>query len=122
MLTALQNIIEQTKKKADAKTACMELEEKIQELLEAETENTEVTDQILMPPPNIVPQVRKNINQSRRKKKNDEDKDCSDDSEEDVSSTPVKKKSKCELDMVDTWYQYVCVYVCVYFILFSSKI
>nr|XP_012231606.1 PREDICTED: condensin complex subunit 1 isoform X2 [Linepithema humile] len=98
VLTVLQNIIEQTKKKADAKAACAELEEKIQELLETETENSEVTDQILMPPPNTVPQTRKNVYQSRRKNKNYEDNDSSDDSEEDANNTPVKKKLRYSVE------------------------
>lgn len=50
---ALQNIIEQTKKKTDAKDVCVELEEKIQELLEENSKEkvTQVSDTSLMPPP-----------------------------------------------------------------------
>lgn len=100
MLTALQNIIEQTKKKAEAKDACIELEEKIQELLETETENNEVTDQMLMPPPTTVPRVRKKVHRNRRKDESDEDEDSSDDSEEEAEcSSPIKKKGECELDV-----------------------
>ncbi|XP_029680531.1 condensin complex subunit 1 [Formica exsecta] len=94
VLTALQNIIEQTKKKADANAACTELEEKIQELLETETtENPEVVDNRLMPPPSVMPKNRKSIRRSRYKNKNDEtdDEDSSDDSEEDIDNPPIVK-------------------------------
>lgn len=88
VLTALQNIIEQTKKKADAKAVCIELEEKIQELLEAEANS----DSRLMPPPSIAPKTRKNIRQSKRK--DDSSDDSSDDSEEDADSATRKCKIK----------------------------
>ncbi|KAM0735683.1 Condensin complex subunit 1 [Formica fusca] len=94
VLTALQNIIEQTKKKADANAACTELEEKIQELLETETtENPEVVDNRLMPPPSVMPKNRKSIRRNRYKNKNDEtdDEDSSDDSEEDIDNPPIVK-------------------------------
>ncbi|XP_029170808.1 condensin complex subunit 1 [Nylanderia fulva] len=85
VLAALQNIIEQAKKKADATAACTELEEKIQELLETETEteNSSVADKHRMPPPSTIP---KNIKSIRKKKINDDsdEDDSSDDSEEDV--------------------------------------
>lgn len=89
VLTALQHIIEQTKKKADANAACTELEEKIQELLEAETENSK--DSHLMPPP-AIPKNKKGIHRDRYKNTNDEsdDEDSSDNSEEeDVDDAPV---------------------------------
>ncbi|CAL1675876.1 unnamed protein product [Lasius platythorax] len=90
VLTALQNIIEQTKKKADANAACTELEEKIQELLETETENSEA-DRHLMPPPSAMSKNRKSIRQRKYKKTNDEtdDENSSDDSEEDVQDAPI---------------------------------
>lgn len=97
VLTVLQNIIEQTKKKADANAACIELEEKIQEFLETETtENPEVADNHLMPPPSIMPKNRKNICRSRYKNKYDEsdddsEEDSSDDSEEDIEHPPIVK-------------------------------
>lgn len=86
----MQNIIEQTKKKADANTACTELEEKIQELLETETENSEA-DRHLMPPPSAMSKNRKSIRQRKYKKTNDEtdDENSSDDSEEDVQDAPI---------------------------------
>lgn len=92
VLTALQNIIEQTKKKADAKAACLELEEKIQELLEAET-TTDVKDSHLMPPPSIVPRIKKTIRRSRRKYTSDDDEDSSnEDSDEDAGNASVTKR------------------------------
>ncbi|XP_011263197.2 condensin complex subunit 1 [Camponotus floridanus] len=93
VLTALQNIIEQTKKKADANAACTELEEKIQELLDSEIKNTKDADSHLMPPPSIMPKNRKNVRKNKYKNKNDEsDEDSSeDDSEEDVDDAPIVK-------------------------------
>lgn len=100
----MQNIIEQTKKKADAKAACIELEEKIQELVEAKADN-EVTDEHLMPPPSTVPRNKKSICRSRRKSTSDEDEDSSeeDDSEEDSDDEPVVK-CKFEIDVVNVFY------------------
>jgi len=95
VLTALQNIIEQTKKKAEAKAACIELEEKMQELLEAET-NTEMPDSHLMPPPSTVPKIKRNI---RRKSMSDEDEDSSSDSEEDMDNTPIIKR-ECYINVL----------------------
>lgn len=106
VLTALQNIIEQTKKKAEAKNVCIELEEKIQELLETK-EDDKMADKDLMPPPSIVPRNKKNVRRSRRKSTSDEDEDdSSDDSEEDVDNVPIK--SKCKIDLVFFIY-YVCL-------------
>lgn len=64
---ALQSIIEQTKRRTDAKDVCVELEEKIQELLEENSKEkaTEVSDTCLMPPP----PVDRNILHSLPKKK-----------------------------------------------------
>jgi len=98
VLTALQNIIEQTKRKADAKAACTELEEKIQELLEAET-NTEMPDSHLMPPPSIVPKIKRNIRRNKHKSMSDEDEDSSSDSEEDVDNRPVIKR-ECHINIL----------------------
>ncbi|XP_011634039.1 condensin complex subunit 1 [Pogonomyrmex barbatus] len=97
VLIALQNIIEQTKKKADTKAASLELEEKIQELLEAKTDN-EITDEHLMPPPSTMPRNKRNIRRSRRKSISDEEEDSSDDekdsSEEDIDDVVKVKNSK----------------------------
>ncbi|XP_036138844.1 condensin complex subunit 1 isoform X2 [Monomorium pharaonis] len=91
VLTALQNIIEQTKKKADAKVVCTELEEKIQELLEAKEDN-EISDKHLMPPPSTVPRNKRSIRRNRRKSTSDEDEeDSSDDSDEDTDNVIVVK-------------------------------
>jgi len=103
VLAALRSIIEQTKKKADAKTVCLELEEKIQELMDTkdnETIDNEVTDSHLMPPPSTVPRNKKSIRRSRRKSMSDEDEDSSDDSEEDE---PIIK-CKFKIDFVNVFY------------------
>jgi len=104
---ALQNIIDQTKKKADTKAVCIELEEKIQELVEAKEE---ITDQHLMPPPSTVPRNKRSIRRSRRKSTSDEDEDNSDDSEEDTDNVFVIK-CKFEVDLVNVFYiWFVCNY------------
>lgn len=110
VLTALQNIIEQTKKKADAKAVCIELEEKIQELLEAKEDN-EMTDSHLMPPPSIVPRNKRSVRRSRRKSTSDEDEDSSDDTdEEDADSIPVVK-CEFEIDHCVCMYNYIQYYI-----------
>lgn len=101
VLTALHNIIEQTRKKADNKAVCLELEEKIQELVEAKADN-EMTDRHLMPPPSVVPSNKRNIRQRRYKSDEDED-DSSDDSEEDIDDVPVVK-CEFEIDLVNISY------------------
>lgn len=106
VLTALQNIIEQTKKKADNKAICLELEEKIQELVEAKEEDNEMTDRHLMPPPPTVPSNKRNIRQRRHKSDEDED-DSSDDSEEDIDNVPVVK-CEFEIDLVNI--SILCIY------------
>ncbi|XP_077268187.1 CAP-D2 condensin subunit isoform X3 [Temnothorax americanus] len=96
VLTALQNIIEQTKKKADAKAVCIELEEKIQELLETKEDNE--IDRHLMPPPSIARRNKRNVRRSRRKSTSDEDEDSSeeDDSKEEADNVPVVKCKRRE--------------------------
>ncbi|XP_011866970.1 PREDICTED: condensin complex subunit 1 [Vollenhovia emeryi] len=107
VLTALHSIIEQTKKKADAKAVCIELEEKIQELLEAKGDD-EITDRHLMPPPSAVPRNKRSTHRRRRKNMSDEEEeeeeeeDSSDDSEEDVDSVPVQKPKRREHTKEDT--------------------
>lgn len=91
VLTALQSIIEQAKKRIDTKTIGTELEEKLQELLESDT-NSEITDNHLMPPPSTVPKIRKNVRRSRRKSTSDEDEDSSDDEEDVDDAAAVKRK------------------------------
>ncbi|XP_071628166.1 condensin complex subunit 1 isoform X2 [Temnothorax longispinosus] len=96
VLTALQNIIEQTKKKAEAKAVCIELEEKIQELLETKDDNE--IDRHLMPPPSTAPRNKRNVRRSRRKSTSDEDEDSSeeDDSEEEADNVFVVKCKRRE--------------------------
>ncbi|XP_072757251.1 condensin complex subunit 1 [Anoplolepis gracilipes] len=96
VLTALQHIIEQTKKKADANAACTELEEKIQELLDTETENSKVADSQLMPPPSL-PKNRKSIRRNKYKNDKSDDEDSSDESEEDTDNTPILKSKNKKL-------------------------
>lgn len=107
VLTALHNIIEQTKKKGDNKAICLELEEKIQELVENKVnESDEMKDRHLMPPPATVPSNKKKLRQNRYKNMSDEDEDdSSDDSEEDVDNVPVVK---CEFQF-DLNYFILCV-------------
>lgn len=94
VLTALQNIIEQTKKKTNAKDACIELEEKVQELLEAVT-NSE--DSRIMPPP-PVPKKKRIVRRSRHKSSSDEENSDSDDSDSKNCEANVNDVSirKCE--------------------------
>ncbi|XP_018316818.1 condensin complex subunit 1 isoform X2 [Mycetomoellerius zeteki] len=105
VLAALRSIIEQTKKKVDAKAVCIELEEKIQELVDAkdnEMTDNEITDSRLMPPPStIVSRNKKSIRRSRRKSmtSSDEDEDSSDDSEEDDNVLFIKCKKRAKEDI-----------------------
>ncbi|XP_014473291.1 PREDICTED: condensin complex subunit 1 [Dinoponera quadriceps] len=91
VLTALQSIVEQAKKRTDAKAVGIELEEKVQELLEGDT-NSEMTDERLMPPPPNTPKIRKSIRQTKRKSTSD-DEDSSD-GEEDAADSAAAANSK----------------------------
>lgn len=98
------------KKKADTKAVSLELEEKLQELLDSKANDTEnePTDRHLMPPPSTLPR-KKTIRRSRRKSSSDEDEDSSDDSEEDADNEPVKCEFK--IDLVNFFsYKYI-VYI-----------
>ncbi|KAG7205865.1 hypothetical protein KM043_007797 [Ampulex compressa] len=86
VLKALQSIIDQTKKRPDAKAACVELEEKIQELLEG-AENSKQTDSQIMPPP-PVPRRKKNARNTRHKSSSEEDEE---DSDSESDPTPISK-------------------------------
>ncbi|XP_035722862.1 condensin complex subunit 1-like [Vespa mandarinia] len=86
VLKTLQGIIEQTKKKSDTKSVCLELEEKIKELLEG-SENTETNDNILMPPPKTLLQQKSRMG---RQKDSEEDENYSD---TDIDSQPITKKN-----------------------------
>lgn len=110
VLTALQSIIEQTKKKADTKAVCIELEEKIQELLEAK--DNEMTDSHLMPPPSTVPRNKRSIRRSRRKSTSDEDEDSSDDTDEEDADNISVVKCEFEIDIFSS--VIVCVRIITY--------
>lgn len=90
VLTALQNIVEQAKKRVDIKAAGTELEEKIQELLEGDT-NSEITDNHLMPPPPNVPKISRSKRRTKHKSTSDEEEDSSDDGEKDADSAAAVK-------------------------------
>lgn len=98
----MQNIIEQTKKKADAKAVCLELEMKIEELMKAddEADNEEMTDRHLMPPPSTVPKNKRSTRRSKFKSTSDEDEDSSDDSEEEADNVPIVR-CKLKIDLVN---------------------
>ncbi|KAF7403509.1 hypothetical protein HZH68_006303 [Vespula germanica] len=85
VLKTLQGIIEQTKKKSDTKSVCLELEEKIKELLEG-SENIETNDNILMPPPTTLLQQK---SRTGTQKDSDEDENHSD---TDLDPQPVTKR------------------------------
>ncbi|KAK2584063.1 hypothetical protein KPH14_006510 [Odynerus spinipes] len=85
----LQGIIEQTKKKPDAKDVCLELEEKIKQLLEGSenVETPETNDNTLMPPP---PSLSRKKTRKVSQKDSEEDDSCSD---SDSDSQPAIKKN-----------------------------
>ncbi|XP_066603695.1 condensin complex subunit 1 [Prorops nasuta] len=93
VLKALNNIIEQTKKKTEAKAACIELEEKMKELMEMNEDNElTLTDTQMMPPPTI---RRKTVRRIRRKSSSEED-----ESEDDMyEDEPKENKSKNKNDL-----------------------
>lgn len=84
VLKTLQGIIEQTKKKSDTKSVCLELEEKIKELLEG-SENTETNDNILMPPPTM---LKKKSRMGRQK-----DSDEEENSDTDLDPQPIARRN-----------------------------
>ena len=84
VLKALHSVIEQTKKKPNTKAACMELEEKIKELLN-KTENSKQDDEIMPPPP--APKSRKRTRHRKHSSSEEEE----DDIDNDFDSVPVAK-------------------------------
>ena len=99
---ALNTIIDQAKRRPDAKTACLELEEKIKELLESTEEGEEqqqkpVSDSEAMPPPlRPVPKSAKAKKKTRRTRRdededdNEEDEDYENQSSSRSNSTPSR--------------------------------
>ncbi|KOX78117.1 Condensin complex subunit 1 [Melipona quadrifasciata] len=91
VLKALYSVIEQTKKKPNTKAACMELEEKIKELLN-KAENSKQGDEI-MPPP--APKSRKRIRHRKHSSSEEEEDDIDNDFDSiSVAKTKNTKKAK----------------------------
>lgn len=89
VLKALTSIIENTKKKPDAKAACLELEEKINDLLKAEEHENDgpISDSEAMPPPPVPP-----LNRTKKtRQKSNVEHDDSTDSEDEVPSRCSKE-------------------------------
>ncbi|XP_076383101.1 CAP-D2 condensin subunit isoform X2 [Megalopta genalis] len=80
VLKAVQTIIEQTKKKPNMKAPCIELEEKLKELLKGteNTENTQLDDAEIMPPPSTS-KLRRHRRHKRDKASSDEENDTDSD-------------------------------------------
>ncbi|CAL7943553.1 unnamed protein product [Xylocopa violacea] len=104
VLKALQSVIEQTKKKPNAKPACIELEEKIQELLK-NTENSRQSDNEAMPPPPVPKSTvkRKRVRHSKRRSSSEEEDDDNDDNDLDLASARKPKSSKRRKSSENTW-------------------
>ncbi|XP_076247462.1 CAP-D2 condensin subunit [Calliopsis andreniformis] len=94
VLKALQSIIEQTKKKPNTKAICLELEEKIEELLKS-TEEEKLNDTEIMPPP-PVPKSNKKGRRRRasRKSSSEEEDDADSDSEAKENSKKLKPRGR----------------------------
>ncbi|CAK9809075.1 Condensin complex subunit 1 [Anthophora quadrimaculata] len=91
VLRALQSVIEQTKKKPNTHAACIELEEKIEELLKGK-ENVEQSDSEVMPPPPI-PKSRKFDKSKKRAKSRRHGNSSEEEEDSDPDITPIKMKS-----------------------------
>lgn len=87
VLKALQSVIEQTKKKPNTKVACIELEEKIEELLKVKDKVNEDDSEVMPPPP--VPKLRKRNSRRRKRSSSEEEEDDNIDSDPDPA--PVTK-------------------------------
>ena len=83
VLKALTSIIDNTKKKPDAKAACLELEEKINDLLKAEENENDgpISDSEAMPPPPVPP-----LNKIKKRQKNNVEQEDSSDGEDEPPS------------------------------------
>lgn len=89
VLKGLQSIIEQAKKKLNTKTASIELEEKIEELLKC-TEETNQSDSAIMPPPPVPPKMRKRTRRTKRRSSSDEEDENAD---SDSDATPTMRST-----------------------------
>jgi condensin complex subunit 1 len=94
---ALSSIIEQAKRRPDVKNACIELEEKVKELLER-SENSEVSkpasDNEIMPPPlRPIPKSIKAKKKSRRIKQDDDESENNEDDEEDCENRSFSRSN-----------------------------
>ncbi|XP_017876679.1 condensin complex subunit 1 [Ceratina calcarata] len=88
VLKALQSIVEQTKKKPNTKLVCIELEEKIEDILKGSTDDAkECDDREIMPPP-PVPKSRRRTRRRKQKNSSDEEDDIEDN---EIDPTPTRK-------------------------------
>lgn len=71
VLKVLEDIIESAKKKPETKTACVELEEKLEKILSGDNRQSEKPDSEAeaMPPPAVVPTPRRQ-QRNRRSRRN----------------------------------------------------
>ncbi|XP_071858144.1 CAP-D2 condensin subunit [Bombus fervidus] len=92
VLKALQSVIEQTKKKPNTKVACIELEEKIEELLKGKDKSNEDDSEVMPPPP--VPKLRKHNSRRRKRSSSEEEEDDNIDSDPDSAPVTKTKSSK----------------------------
>ncbi|OXU31675.1 hypothetical protein TSAR_000716 [Trichomalopsis sarcophagae] len=102
---ALNCIVEQAKRRPEAKTACLELEEKIKELLESTEDGEEgrerdgkapkpISDSEVMPPPlRPVPKSVKVKKKSSRRMRKDEDDDDDEDEDENYENRPSRNST-----------------------------
>lgn len=96
VLKTLHGIIEQTKKKPDAKDVCLELEEKIKQLLEG-SEKVEKKENNLMPPPPILSRKKNRRASQKDSKEEDENSDTDSNIPPVIRRTPARscrKKSR----------------------------
>ena len=86
-MKSLRTVIEQTKRKAETKAACLELEEKLEEILNSTEANEGMIDDAVAMPPPPVPKQRKQSRRNRPQKdsssEDEEDDDDDDDGHED---------------------------------------
>ncbi|OAD62279.1 Condensin complex subunit 1, partial [Eufriesea mexicana] len=71
VLKALQSVIDQTKKKVNTKAACIELEEKIEELLKGREDTNQNSNEVMPPPP--APKSRKRSRRTKHRSSSEEE-------------------------------------------------
>lgn len=93
VLKMLQGIIDHTKKKPDAKDACLELEEKLNELLTSQ--NIETNDNTLMlPPPTLSQKKTRKVNRKHSEKEDENSSDSDLDSQSVIKKNLAPRKAK----------------------------